>query len=176
MRQRTPNSYSRTTYLPAWIRDESYSERFVPAILDVTSSAHSFVASHQGELMTARFQRGSPYFPVADVAVTQKYYSETLGFRIEYSAGDPPEFAVVSRDGCGVMLRRVNDPARIRPMESQGGTWDAFFWVSDVNALSAELSSKGVTIVYPVTIQPYGMKEFAIRDVDGHVLGFGETA
>jgi hypothetical protein len=24
-------------------------------------------------------------------------------------------------------------------------------------------------------VQPYGMKEFAVRDPDGHVLGFGQT-
>lgn len=46
---------------------------------------------------------------------------------------------------------------------------------SDVEALHGELVLKGAIIVYPPIIQPYGMKEFAIRDPNGYVLGFGQT-
>lgn len=123
-----------------------------------------------------RLLRGAPYFPVADVAVTTDYYREALGFSVEYTAGQPAEFAIVSRDGCAVMLRRAADPQRIRPMESQGGTWDAFFWVSDAERLARELTARGASFVYPVTRQPYGTLEFAVRDRDGHVLGFGEES
>jgi catechol 2,3-dioxygenase-like lactoylglutathione lyase family enzyme len=123
-----------------------------------------------------RLLRGAPYFPVADVAATIGYYREVLGFSVEYTAGQPAEFAIVSRDGCAVMLRRVPDPERIRPMESQGGTWDAFFWVSDAEGLARELTALGASFVYPVTRQPYGTQEFAVRDRDGHVLGFGEES
>jgi predicted enzyme related to lactoylglutathione lyase len=73
------------------------------------------------------------------------------------------------------MFRRVPEPGLICPNEAQGGTWDVFFWVNDVEALHAELVTKGAVIVYPPVIQPYGMKEFAIRDPNGYVLGFGQT-
>ncbi|MFQ5652795.1 MAG: hypothetical protein ACE5IY_22920, partial [bacterium] len=74
------------------------------------------------------------------------------------------------------MLRKVSDLDFVVPNEKQGGTWDAFFWVSDAEALHAEFKSKGATIVYGPSVQAaYQMKEFAIRDSDGHVLGFGET-
>ena len=118
--------------------------------------------------------RGAPYFPVADVAATGEYYRAVFGFTLEYSAGTPPEFAVYSRDGCAVMLRRVPRPERITPSEAQGGTWDAFFWVSEVEALHRELAAKGADLLYGPTVQPYGIKEIAVRDRDGHVLGFGQ--
>lgn len=125
----------------------------------------------------AVLRRVAPYFPVADVATLGAYYEAVLGFACEYSAGEPPVFAIYSRSGCPLMLRRVEDPARIRPSEAQGGTWDAFFWVDDVVALHAELAGRGADILQPPTVQPYGMKEFAVRDPAGHVLGFGqETA
>jgi len=38
----------------------------------------------------------------------------------------------------------------------------------------AELTRSGATIVYPPTVQPYGMREFAVRDASGYVLGFGQ--
>ena len=119
--------------------------------------------------------RGAPYFPVSDVAKSSRHYETVLGFQREYIAGDPPQFAIMSRDGHAIMLRLVDDPARITPIERQGGTWDAFFWVNDVQSLYDELQGKGADIVYGPVLQPsYNMKEFAARDADGHILGFGQ--
>jgi catechol 2,3-dioxygenase-like lactoylglutathione lyase family enzyme len=119
--------------------------------------------------------RSAPYFPVADVAQSVAYYERVLGFRREYVAGVPPVFAIVSRDGLPVMLRRVPAPETIRPNEAQGGTWDAFFWVRDVRALHAEMQANGADIVYgPILQESYQMEELAVRDADGHVLGFGQ--
>jgi len=124
---------------------------------------------------TSQLLRGAPYFPVADVDQCVAHYERVLGFRREYVAGTPAEFAIVSRDGLPIMLRRVSAPDGIRPVEKQGGTWDAFFWVSDVRALYAELRDHGAEMVYGPVAQDYGMEEFAVRDREGHVLGFGQA-
>ena len=119
--------------------------------------------------------RSAPYFPVADVKALAAYYERVFGFKSEYSAGDPPEFAIASRDGLSIMLRRVRAPELIVPNEKQGGTWDAFFWVRDATALHAELAANGAVVVYGPIVQPaYQMLEFAVRDPEGYVLGFGE--
>ncbi|HKE91892.1 MAG TPA: VOC family protein [Gemmatimonadales bacterium] len=109
------------------------------------------------------------------MATIGAYYRDVFGFQLEYAGGDPPEFAIYSRDGCALMLRRVADPSRIQSNEARGGTWDAFFWVSDVDSLFEELKGRGATFAYGPTLQPYGMKEFAARDPHGYVLGFGQT-
>ena len=120
--------------------------------------------------------RSAPYFPVEDVERSAGYYERVLGFRREYAAGSPPQFAIVSRDGLAIMLRLVAEVERISPNEQQGGTWDAFFWVRDVRALHAELVANGATVVYGPVVQPaYNMEEFAVRDPDGYVLGFGQA-
>ena len=119
--------------------------------------------------------RCAPYFPVADVEATTRHYERVLGFVREYGAGTPLEFAIVSRDGLSIMLRLVDDPSRIRPNEEQGGTWDAFFWVQGVHALHEELLRASADVVYGPIVQPaYHMEEFAVRDMNGYVLGFGE--
>lgn len=123
---------------------------------------------------SADILRAAPYFPVTDVAASGAWYQDVLGFQCEYSAGDPPEFAMYSRNGSALMLRRVGEQARIVPNEQQGGTWDVFFWVNDVDALFAELTDRGADIVYQPVVQPYHMKEFAVRDPSGYVLGFGQ--
>lgn len=74
------------------------------------------------------------------------------------------------------MLRLVPAPDQISPNQKQGGTWDMFFWVSNVQELYAEFQENGAEIVYqPVVQQAYQMEEFAVRDRDGYVLGFGES-
>ena len=119
--------------------------------------------------------RSAPYFPVGDVEKSASYYEHVLGFTREYAAGSPPQFAIMTRDGLSIMFRLVPDAARVVPNEAQGGTWDVFFWVKDVRALHTELVSKGATVVYgPMVQQAYNMEEFAVRDADGYVLGFGQ--
>jgi len=120
--------------------------------------------------------RCAPYFPVGDVEASTGFYERVFGFRCEYMAGSPAQFAILSRDGHGIMLRRVDEPERIRPSETQGGTWDAFFWIDDAKGLHAELEHRGADVIYgPMMQDSYRMLEFAVRDRDGHVLGFGQT-
>jgi catechol 2,3-dioxygenase-like lactoylglutathione lyase family enzyme len=125
---------------------------------------------------TSQLLRSAPYFPVADVDQSAAYYERVLGFHREYVGGTPPQFAILSRDGLAIMLRLVTTPELIRPNEKQGGTWDAFFWVRDARALHAELLQTGADIVYgPLVQEAYQMEEFAVRDREGYVLGFGQA-
>jgi hypothetical protein len=112
---------------------------------------------------------------VHDVAAAVAEYHDRFGFSTEYVAGAPPVFAIVGRDGLSLMLRAVDPALTIAPNEQQGGTWDAFFWVRDVDGLFDELVKRHATIVYaPVDQQAYRMREFAVRDTSGYVLGFGQ--
>ena len=120
--------------------------------------------------------RAAAYFPVPDLIASVDHYEQVLGFSREYVGGTPPEFAILSRDGFPIMLKLVPRTTRLSPNEQQGGTWDAFFWTRDVNALHTELRDRGAEIVYGPTFQPaYQMDEFAIRDCAGYVLGFGQV-
>ena len=124
---------------------------------------------------TRQLLRSAPYFPVADVERSAVHYERVLGFQREYVGGTPPQFAILSRDGLSIMLRLVSVPEHISPNEKQGGTWDVFFWVRDARALHAELLANGADIVYaPIVQEEYQMEEFAVRDREGYVLGFGQ--
>ena len=125
---------------------------------------------------TGQLLRSAPYFPVADLEQSAVHYERVFGFQREYVGGVPPQFAILSRDGLSIMLRLVMTPERISPNERQGGTWDAFFWVRDARALHAEMQANGADIVYGPTVQDaYQMEEFAVRDREGYVLGFGQA-
>jgi predicted enzyme related to lactoylglutathione lyase len=120
--------------------------------------------------------RSAPYFPVADLERSVAHYQRVLGFNREYVGGTPPQFAILSRDRLPIMLRLVGASDQISPNERQGGTWDAFFWVRDARALHAELQANGAEVVYgPIVQEAYQMEEFAVRDCEGYVLGFGQA-
>ena len=128
------------------------------------------------KVTTPQLLRSAPYFPVANLALSMEHYERILGFQREYVGGSPADFAIMSRDGLSIMLRAVSTPERISPNEKQGGTWDVFFWVRDARALHAELRARGANPVYgPIVQAAYRMEEFAARDSDGYVLGFGQT-
>jgi catechol 2,3-dioxygenase-like lactoylglutathione lyase family enzyme len=125
---------------------------------------------------TRQLLRAAPYFPVTNLEASAEHYEKVFGFHREYVGGAPPEFAILSRDGLPIMLKLVATSTRLSPNEQQGGTWDAFFWVRDARALHAELESNGADIVYgPLVQKAYNMEEFAVRDRDGYVLGFGQA-
>jgi hypothetical protein len=46
--------------------------------------------------------------------------------------------------------------------------------LSSRNARRPELKQRGARFAYELTVQQYGMREFAVRDLNGYVLGFGE--
>ncbi len=117
----------------------------------------------------------APFFIVADVVKAAEFYRDVLGFDLPRFWGEPPCFAMPRRDGFVVMLQQADDPARVHPNGGAKGceSWDAYFWVRDADALFAEFSDHSVEVVYPPTDQEYyGMREFAIRDLDGYILAF----
>ncbi|MEQ1493505.1 MAG: VOC family protein [Terricaulis sp.] len=53
------------------------------------------------------------------------------------------------------------------------GRFSLYIDTTDADALHAEFQSKGADIVCPPDDQPYQMREFQVRDLDGHLLGCG---
>jgi uncharacterized glyoxalase superfamily protein PhnB len=121
----------------------------------------------------ARLLAASPILLVADVARAAAYYADALGFHIPRFWGDPPTFCIPQRDRCTVMLNQVGPGADFRPNAHYDGRFDVYFDVDDADALYAEFSASGADIVCAPEDMPYMMREFQVRDRDGHLLAFG---
>jgi len=120
-----------------------------------------------------QFNNTAPFFCVSDFLKSVKYYHEALGFDYPKLWGEPPCFAMLSRDGLVIMLSQTDKP--IVPIQQQGGSWDVYIWINNADALFEEFKNNGATIEYEPRIRElYGMKEFAVKDPDGHVLAFGQ--
>ena len=118
----------------------------------------------------------APFFYVRDVVTSANYYRDTLGFHYNRLWNEPPSFAMVKRGGIVIMLSQneVRDVIRHnREVDPDGGAWDAYVWVDDVDALYTEYKAKRVTIVREPRNQEYGCRDFEIDDINGYRLCFG---
>ena len=115
----------------------------------------------------------APVFLVRDVVRAAAYYADALGFRAPRMWGDPPHFCIAARDRLEVMLNQVLPGDVIHPNAEHNERFDAYFWVRDADALCAEFKANGADIVCEPEDFAYGMREFQVRDVDGHLLAFG---
>ena len=123
--------------------------------------------------MSAQVLRASPILLVADVVKAAAYYADALGFWAPRFWGDPPTFCIPQRGHCSVMLNQVGADAGNRPNANFNGRLDVYFDVDDADALFAEFEANGADIVCAPEEMPYMMREFQVRDLDGHLLAFG---
>jgi hypothetical protein len=49
------------------------------------------------------------------------------------------------------------------------------FICTGLDTLFEQFMRNGANIAAPITVEPYGMREFAVTDIDGHQLIFGES-
>lgn len=117
--------------------------------------------------------RANPVLLVADVVKAAAYYTDKLGFRSERFWGDPPMFTIMNRDRVSVMLNQVGPGDSFRTNGEYDGRYSIYFDVADADALHDEFKARGADIVCEPDDQVYRMREFSVRDVDGHVLAFG---
>jgi uncharacterized glyoxalase superfamily protein PhnB len=91
----------------------------------------------------------APYLLVEDVKNAAEWYRDHLGFGFERLWGHPPSFAMVKRDGIVIMLKSVpGKKVLVRPNHQidEDACWDAYPWVTGVDALYEEFKTSGVRI------------------------------
>jgi GNAT superfamily N-acetyltransferase len=111
-----------------------------------------------------------PIFPVADVVATVRYFRDVLGFIDEWLWGDPPDFGGVRWGKIGVMF--AQHPGRDATV---GGHWHAFM-VDKIDVLYDLHTRKGAVIHSPLETKPWGLREYTVRDLNGHYLRFGHES
>ena len=115
----------------------------------------------------------APHFFVRDINVSVKYYVEVLDFKQPQLWGEPPVFAMPSRNGFIVMLNQADS---VTPSPNgRLDCWDAYFWCDRVLDYYEEIRTRGADMIHgPEERELYGMREIAVRDPDGYMLVFAE--
>ena len=118
-----------------------------------------------------KFVQSATTLEVKNIKATEAFYCEKLGFRPGLFFGEPPTFCIISRDDVTIFL----DLARTPHPAPLNQYWAVYIYVDDVNAMAAELVARGVAFDREPEDQPYGCRDFDIRDPDGHLIGIGQN-
>lgn len=115
-----------------------------------------------------------PVLAVTDLAASLRFYCELLDLELDFVWGEPPHYGRVKNLGHGapiyLHLSQTEPGAAVPPAELR------FHVGHDVDGLFTAYAARGADVVEPPTTRPWGLREFALRDPDGHLLIFGAEA
>ena len=107
----------------------------------------------------------SPLLLVANIEHSIEFYTEKLGFSLDFRYED--FYAGIVKDGHSIHLKcGASAPADKEHLEIT-------FSVDGIERLYQEILNKSVEIVQPLRDMPYG-REFYISDLDGNHISFLE--
>ena len=103
---------------------------------------------------------------VSDVLAAVDFYSHKRGFHLGFTWGDPPTMAGVNLGDVQIFLQQGTP-------NPQGCAVQ--FVIGDADELYDFQLANGVEIVEPPGDRPYGLRDYTVRDLYGHILGFGHS-
>lgn len=106
---------------------------------------------------------------VPDLARSGAFYRDVLGFEV-HEMGDPG-WRMFVRDRCRIMAGECPDAM---PAASLGDhSYFGYLVVDDVDADHARALAAGADVTKPLRNEPWGMREFGLRTIDGHRVMIG---
>ena len=101
---------------------------------------------------------------VSDLDTAIDFYTNKLGFSLQFKFGDPPNLACVRLGNAQIFLE-VGEPC-------PKGVY-LYFVINDANAFYEFHRNNGVEITVPIGDREYELRDYAVRDLHGYVLSFG---
>jgi len=120
----------------------------------------------------------SPTLSVRNMKKTIDFYQKSLGFKLGVTFPDAnnPEYAELSRDGMVLMFIPAANLG-IGSEEKLGIGVNLYMQINgDIDEYYAELKQRGVKIAPGIKDEPYGIRDFAVEDIDGYKLTFNHVA
>lgn len=106
---------------------------------------------------------------VQDLRRSAEFYRDVLDFEI-HEVGDPG-WRFFVRDACVIMAGEC--PDALSPAATGDHSYFAYVRAEPIDEFYTEVTNRGAELVKPLRDEPWGMREFGIRTVDGHRIMFG---
>ena len=120
-----------------------------------------------------------PQLFVTDIKRSCKFFQEKLGFSLVFTYGEPPYYAQMARDAARLNLRCVEGPVMDSTVRGREELLSATMTVAtadEIKLLFLEFQAAGVTFLQTLKKQPWGAKNFIVKDPDGNLLLFAGPA
>ncbi|HYB41453.1 MAG TPA: VOC family protein [Candidatus Methylomirabilis sp.] len=113
-----------------------------------------------------------PQLRTTDLAASIGFYTAKLGLTLEFRYED---FYAGIRAGHQVFhLKLVDERDPSIEFVDRGGHFHLYLETDDASAAAEELRRSGVRLALDVHDTPWGTREFAVKDDQGHTLYFGQ--
>ena len=120
------------------------------------------------------FKRAEAQLFVTDIAQSLSFLTGKLGFKAQFSYGEPPFYAQVARDGAHLNLRCVAQPLVEPSLVRREGYLAASICVASIKELFLEYQANGVDFHQSLQTEPWGARSFIVIDPDGNLIMFAE--
>jgi uncharacterized glyoxalase superfamily protein PhnB len=120
-----------------------------------------------------------PELFVANIKASLDFFTKKLGFATAFTYGKPPFYAQVKRDGARLNLKCVDSPVinpELRDREELLSAAMTVATANEIKQLFLEFQSANVTFFQALKKQPWGARNFIIKDPDGNLLLFAGPA
>jgi hypothetical protein len=113
--------------------------------------------------MGIMFMAMTPELPVSDVVETQEYFRNVLDFEIDWLWEDG-NYGSVSKEQVSLFFCKYAQPI---------AGFCCYITVEDADAIYGLYQSRNVEIVSEIGDKPWQMREFTIKDLNGHFFRIG---
>ena len=120
-----------------------------------------------------------PQLFVADIKASCDFFVGKLGFTVVFTYGEPPFYGQVARDAARINLRCVAEPvidAALRDREELLSASLCVATAEEIKQLFLAFQSAGVTFFQTLRREPWGARNFIVKDPDGNLLLFAGSA
>jgi catechol 2,3-dioxygenase-like lactoylglutathione lyase family enzyme len=120
-----------------------------------------------------------PELFVTDIAASCDFFTGKLGFTIAFTYGEPPFYAQVMRDAARLNLKCVERPVIDPALRDREELLSAALIVAtagEIKQLFLEFQSASVTFFQALRREPWGARNFIVKDPDGNLLLFARPA
>ena len=112
---------------------------------------------------------------VTDIQASCKFFTEKLGFTVDFVYGDPPFYAQVTRDNAHLSFRHMDEPVFAGDIREREGLLSASITVAtsaEINQLFQTYQAHNVGFQQTLKNEPWGATTFVVADPDGNLILF----
>ena len=116
---------------------------------------------------------------VSDIQVSCDFFTRKLGFTVVFVYGEPPFYGQVKRDAARLNLKCMDRPVIDPQLRDREQLLSADIGVDTPEAIEQlylEFQRTGVEFQQALMRQPWGAKNFVVKDPDGNLLLFAGPA
>ena len=137
------------------------------------SGAHAVTPSSQPQAVV--LSSISAQLFVADFKASCAFFTEKLGFAVDFIYGEPPFYGQVVRDAARLALRLVCEPVFVGDIRAREHLLSASIAVNtaaEIKQLFLDFQAAGVPFHQTLRKEPWGARNFIVLDPDGNLILF----